>query len=49
MLRCNYSTVEHVIAYIKILRQSLETRDTRLTIKNVSYFLSKSIFLAILI
>ena len=33
MLRCNYSTVEHLTALIKMLRPSLVTSDTRFTFK----------------
>ena len=43
MLRCNYSTEEHVTALIKLFRPSLVTRDTRFRLKErVFYFIKKS-------
>ena len=44
MLGPNYSTVEHVTALIKMLRQSLVTRDTRFTIKERILFSLKKYF-----
>ena len=44
MLGPNYSTLEHVTALIKMLRQSLVTRDTRFTIKERIIFSLKKYF-----
>ena len=44
MLRPNYSTVVHVTALIKMLPPSLETRDTRFTLKEVFHFSCKKLF-----